>query len=125
MASSSEKKPRPEPTKKPSVLEIHLSTRACIILGVLLLIPHFILVIFALGRGLGNSEARIPRLPASSGDPAASSSYALCQPGPWGKLEYVRMSIEIPDEYVSAHLHETASSRWFFKSYSADKQIGR
>src|SRR5690349_5635602 len=117
MASSTEKKPRPEPTKKTSVLQIQLSTRACIILGALLLIPHFMLVILALGRGLGNGEAKISRM-LGSGDSASrgtasSRSAFLCQAGPWGKLEYVRMSIEIPDEYVSAHLHEMISPRWF------------
>ena len=45
----------------------------------------------------------------------------LCAPGPWGNLEYVRMSIEIPEEYVSAHLHETVLPRWLFKNYTPEK----
>src|SRR5206468_1192401 len=47
--------------------------------------------------------------------------WTSCAPGPWGSLAFVRMSIEIPDEYISAHLHETAPSRWFFNHYTPEK----
>ena len=39
-------------------------------------------------------------------------------PGPWGDLEYQRISIEIPDEYLSVRLHESDVPRWFFKGHS-------
>jgi len=42
------------------------------------------------------------------------------KPGPWGDLECQPIIIEVPDEYLSVHIHEAAIDRWFFKGYSAE-----
>src|SRR5438034_11302376 len=110
MASSNEKQRlRPEPPRKHTALEIHISTKASVALGALLLLL-VCLVALALGRGLsvGGSRAgsSTPEAAENPARPRASGQATLCAPGPWGNLEYVRMSIEMPDEYISAHLHE-------------------
>src|SRR5262249_2703455 len=106
---------------------IHISTRACLALGGLLLLLG-VLVIFAMSRGFSRPQAK-PGRSSYSGSVAAKNSVlpntpdgeTLCAPGPWGSLAFVRMSIEIPDEYISAHLHESVSTRWLFRSYTPEK----
>src|SRR5213596_2106977 len=128
MANSNDKqRPRPASSAKHSTLQIHISTRACLALGGLLLLLSC-LVIFAMGRGFSRAEAK-PGLSGYSGSvtsknsalPTTPNGWTSCAPGPWGSLAFVRMSIEIPDEYISAHLHETAPSRWSFNHYTPEK----
>src|SRR6266566_4122517 len=135
MAALSEKqKTRQESVKKPSTLELHISTRAFVVLVSLLLLPHVVLIIFAVTRRSFGPDEAVARmmniLEGGKGGTGSGKNSALlnvadkassCTPGPWGNLEYVRMSIEIPEEYVSAHLHETVLPRWFFKSYTPER----
>jgi len=134
MANPNDKqKVRPEASRKPATLEIHVSTKAAIVLAVMLLLPHFALVVLALThKSIGPDAAvkRLIELLEPKGGNASEKNQALlnvadrassCTPGPWGNLEYVRMSIEIPEEYVSAHLHETVSPTWLFKNYTPER----
>jgi len=134
MANPNEKqKVRAEASKKAATLEIHISTKAAVILASMLLLPHFALVVLALTHKSIGPDAAMTRLisllePKSNSTSANNSALlnvadraSSCSPGPWGNLEYVRMSIEIPEEYVSAHLHETAPSSWLFKNYTPEK----
>jgi hypothetical protein len=43
-----------------------------------------------------------------------------CKPGPWGELEYTRILIEPPEEFVMANYEAAPQIRWFFKGYSPD-----
>lgn len=40
-----------------------------------------------------------------------------CKPGPWGHLEFVRLAIEPPEEYVAAWLAPHKPVEWFFRGY--------
>lgn len=41
------------------------------------------------------------------------------QPGPWGELEYTRITIEVPDHFITITPPEP--SRWFFKNFSKEQ----
>src|SRR5712691_2769322 len=112
MASPNEKlKVRAEASRKPTTLEIHISTKVAVALVVVLLLPHFALVVLALTHRSIGPDAAVTRLisllepksNSTSGNNSALLNVAdrasSCTPGPWGNLEYVRMSIEIPEEY--------------------------
>jgi hypothetical protein len=44
-------------------------------------------------------------------------------PGTWGRLLYVHMMIDIPDEFVVVPPADQAPVRWFFKDYSKERVI--
>ncbi len=47
------------------------------------------------------------------------SSVFDCNPGPWGNLEYVKITLEPPDQYAAESLAQVKETRWFFKGYDA------
>lgn len=89
-----------------------------------LLIPYFVATGFLIARpklaaDLSSStftkEATSTKSQASIGvaDRATPS-----KPGPWGNLEYVRMYLEIPEEFLSVQADEASDRRWFFRGYT-------
>src|SRR5947209_10705992 len=101
MPSTNEKqKLRGDSPQKRSELEIHITRRTGLFLGLLLAPPYLLLALF--GAGWGSPSKRVEnRLFAkltseesraiSAGK--SSQNVILCNPGPWGNLEYVRMSL--------------------------------
>lgn len=56
-----------------------------------------------------------------SADPAGSPGSAIvykCRPGPWGDMEYSRIVIEPPDDFIPAH-YVAPPIRWNFPGYTA------
>ena len=54
-------------------------------------------------------------------DPAVTNSpepYLNDHPGPWGNLEYARISLEPPDEFIPADANFFGPTRWFFEGYT-------
>jgi hypothetical protein len=45
---------------------------------------------------------------------ASRDPYFAGNPGPWGELEYVRINIEPPDDFVTADEATATQTRWFF-----------
>lgn len=54
----------------------------------------------------------------SSASPAARVTRG--QPGPWGNLEYVRIAIEPPDEFIATTVGDFRP-QWVFEGYTADQ----
>jgi hypothetical protein len=46
-----------------------------------------------------------------------------CNPGAWGDLEYVRITLEPPDHYAAQSLDFVKATRWFFKGYTRESLI--
>ncbi|MDI1250265.1 MAG: hypothetical protein PSV13_15490 [Lacunisphaera sp.] len=70
-------------------------------------------------------------MPARGGaaDPAGPPSSALmhqCRPGPWGEMEYSRIVIEPPDDFIPAN-YVAPPSRWNFPGFTPAQleQLGR
>jgi len=100
-------------SRKPAVL----STLA----GRLLLVTCLLQCVLLAKIGWGSRRAENPVLTAlargSSNDKAAEPVFHG-HPGPWGELEYVRISLEPPDEFVPVEDGEFEKARWFFESHT-------
>jgi hypothetical protein len=58
--------------------------------------------------------------PTSTAATAPADDVVACKPGPWGKLEYTRILIEPPEEFILADYTRTEIRPWFFKGYSVE-----
>ena len=102
MKSSLKKNHRPAaPTQKPR--------RTIFLLLLVCLLP----AVFLLGRreSLGSVKASARTLPVET---------ISGHPGPWGNLEYVRISIAAPEEFLSVQSLEASVTHWYFRDYSRD-----
>lgn len=61
-------------------------------------------------------------LPEKSSQPASArpGRTVRCNPGPWGELEYTRILIEPPEEFIPAKFDTSKEIRWFFKGYTRE-----
>jgi hypothetical protein len=92
-----------------------------ILLAVLLLSPCLIVT-----AALSYSRVLWPEgksLPLQFDNPNASHRVES-NAGAWGKLLYMDVMIDIPDEFVMIPPADQAPVRWFFKDYSRDQVIG-
>jgi hypothetical protein len=85
-----------------------------------LLIAPWVVLVWVLNR------PKIEPLPPSAAKhattaPSANGFTHHCQPGAWGELEYSRIVIEPPEEFVTANYPEPKEIRWRFKGYSPEK----
>ena len=90
-----------------------------LLLGILLVLP-WVLVAYLLGGGAGHAS----RPPAAAAAASASPRVVTAKPGPWGHMEYIPMSIDLPDEFVFVPPPDHPPIRWFFQGYTKDKVIG-
>lgn len=58
---------------------------------------------------------------ANAGAPIYDEFVQRCRPGPWGELQYSRLLIEPPDEFVTAHDLAPDELKWVFKSYTPER----
>jgi len=58
----------------------------------------------------------VPAAPPAAGDDA--TLFFKGRPGPWGQLEYVRINVEQPDEFVPVDDREFEPTRWHFLNYT-------
>lgn len=58
--------------------------------------------------------------PAPSAQPSTPVTLR-CKPGPWGELEYSRILIEPPEDFVSDNFPDPKEIRWFFKGYTKEQ----
>jgi hypothetical protein len=115
---------KPPSTLAPTRLQIDIPRKGYLIVIVLLAIPYFVVAGFLLsktkwGRKAAGTSEVPPVAQAEAGN--ASDNATLGKPGPWGNLEYVRMFLEIPEEFLSVRSDETANRHWFFGGYSREK----
>ena len=52
---------------------------------------------------------------------ASSTEAIIDKPGPWGKLDFVRINIELPDHFIDVENIDT--NGWFFKGESEEQAI--
>jgi hypothetical protein len=60
---------------------------------------------------------------ANSTGEQASDYVTLGNPGPWGRMEYIRIALELPDELVFVPGREEPPVRWFFKGSTKDAAV--
>lgn len=93
------------------------------LLGLALVLP-WLAVIYLVTRPPATPGSAIN---AETGDTATGGAAIYdefiqrCKPGPWGELQYSRLLIEPPDEFVTAHDLMPDELKWVFKDYSPEK----
>lgn len=50
-----------------------------------------------------------------------SEDVGICAPGPWGQLDYVTITLEIPKVWTSIEAYTGAPTRWFFGDMSPEQ----
>jgi len=89
---------------------IHLTRRVLVMLWVLLIVPWVLVVFLSLHRTSDVLQLKISH--------PSGQEMSVSRPGPWGTLEYKRIVLEPPDEYVDLHDATSRELRWFFKGKS-------
>jgi len=85
------------------------------------------LVVLALGLGYAGGvlfpwkNAAPHAIPTPSDLTAVQDDAKPLKPGPWGNMEYLPMSIEPPEEYLSPRLLEETDRRWRFERFTPDQ----
>ena len=54
---------------------------------------------------------------------ASSEGATPCNAGPWGKLKYIPIKIETPEEFLSIQAFESTDVRWFFGGMNHDTAL--
>jgi hypothetical protein len=98
-------------------LQIDVPRKALLILLIALIVPYFIAAGFLLSK-LNWQNVFNAR---SAG--AYSEGAIACNPGPWGKLEYIPIKIETPEEFLSIQAFETTDPRWFFANMTQEAAL--
>jgi len=110
----------------PSVFHLHLSRKAILALGILLIAPWLLIAVLALGMvGVesvrkSGADGRRPQ-GAGGSDALLPDRVALGNPGRWGSLEYTQIAIELPDEFVARPGRDEQPLRWFFKGMNKEQ----
>jgi hypothetical protein len=71
-------------------------------------------------EAVGSTTVRPASVPAASSGTANATGVKL-PAGPWGELEYTRIVIEPPEDYVPTEYIKPDALRWIFKGYSSEK----
>lgn len=94
---------------------IQISRRGLVFLGTLLLLP-WVVVVFLVISPRWTAPQPIPAAPVFAYDEYIQKA----RPGPWGELQYSRILIEPPDEFVIADAEQKEPVRWFFPGYTLE-----
>ncbi|MBI5772417.1 MAG: hypothetical protein HZA89_01575 [Verrucomicrobia bacterium] len=116
--------PKPSPPRPPDSqwIGIHVSRKTFLIINVALALPYFLLAWFMLAQPewLGKLFAEKKPAAVSSAVPAPPGQELRLKSGPWGRLEYVPIYLECPEEFLNVRSYEAVDRRWFFKGYPAE-----
>ena len=116
----------PPPTPHAPGIHLHLSTGAAIILSVAFLALVGLIVRSGLpGAAPTPTAASRPEASSNPGTPASahperSAPVPRSRLGPWGDLEYYRILLERPDEFLTTGFSSVLPTRWFFEGRSAE-----
>ena len=121
-------KPAPPAEPEGQWIGIHISRKTYLLLHVALVLPYFLIAGFVLLHWEQLAGIFADKKPASTvvAQPSPLSAqpnqvmYSQLKPGPWGRLDYIPIYIECPEEFLSVRSYETADRRWFFKGYTAE-----
>lgn len=106
---------------RPPLYAFTISRRAVAVLALIALAPWlFAAAWLGLPKWKASKAKQTPANPEISDSPNARAFRG--RPGPWGELEYLRIAIEPPDEFIAA---EAGGERptWFFDSYTHDRLL--
>lgn len=102
------------PAKGPARARLLLGV--CVVQSVLLLA----LIWWVWGRDQ-TAPAREPQTRAFP--PASREPYFAGSPGPWGEIEYIRVNLEIPEEFVDGEEQALGPTKWFFPGTTPEQLL--
>lgn len=93
------------------------------VFGLLLVAPWALLGGWLAFRGSARSAPASPATPRAVLAPGSStgSDVMTCAPGPWGSIQYVRILIEPPAEFIPTVAADVEVPPWVFVGYSEDR----
>jgi hypothetical protein len=101
---------------------VQLSRRGWAALAALLIVPWLLLLWFVSRQHSGSGPSSEAAHPVGSPPPATTSNqYQKLPTGAWGNLEFSRILIEPPSEFIPVTDGNLAPPRWVFHGYSEDK----
>jgi hypothetical protein len=117
MVKTSHERKKGDTTPDGFRLQIELPRKSLLVLLIVLIVPYLIAAGFLLskldwGRNFKSGSAS-----------TYSEGGTPCNPGPWGKLEYIPIKIETPEEFLSIQAFETTDPRWFFANMTKDAAL--
>jgi hypothetical protein len=98
-------------------MQIEVPRKALFVLLIVLIVPYFIVAGFLLSK-LDFTHGLTAHTAATSSEGATP-----CNPGPWGKLEFIPIKIETPEEFLSIQAFESTDPRWFFGGQTRDTAL--
>ncbi len=102
----------------PPPIAIQLSRRSLWALGALLTAPWLLIALLFFSRQSPAPPAFTESTPATFiPQPASVDAVVAGAPGPWGKLEYVRILIEPPEDQINAAQRPVTEVTWSFPGY--------
>jgi len=122
--------PNPTPKSRPAAppdtqwIGLHISRKTFVAIHFALALPYVLLIGFLIARpdSLGKLLAEKQAPAAAPRAKAVPQDQTLrLNSGPWGRLEYVPIYLECPEEFLNVRSYEVADRRWFFKGYTAEK----
>lgn len=61
--------------------------------------------------------------PAAFSSTANREPYFAGKPGPWGEIEYIRVNLEIPEEFVDGEEQGLGATKWFFAGMTREQLL--
>jgi hypothetical protein len=101
-----------------SAVHIHFSRWMLILLAILVISPSLIVTAALIYPRVMHFNSRPSASPA--GD---TSQIGESKPGPWGRLLYADILIDLPDEFVTLPPAGQPPLRWFFQDYTKERII--
>jgi hypothetical protein len=114
LKTTSNERKKGEPSSTGFKIQIEASRKTLLILLLALAIPYL------MGAGFLLSKVNWHRVFGSDTAQARSEGGIACNAGPWGKVEYIPIKIETPEEFLSIQAFETTDPRWFFGNMTRD-----
>jgi hypothetical protein len=96
---------------------IRISRLGWLVIGAALLLPWGI-VVWTLGRSSSQPVTHTAKAVSAA---AKNEAVTAVQPGPWGNLEYSRIAVEPPEDYIPFDFTKPDKLRWVFKGYTEEK----
>jgi hypothetical protein len=113
---------RPEsPAQQPTLV---LSRPMLATLAVLILAPWvMVMVIFQANQRSAPPNPKATAVPNILTVGSPTNRLFVSKPGPWGQLEYTRIAIEPPAEFLYADNTNQPLPRWVFRGYTKDQTL--
>jgi hypothetical protein len=110
-------------TAGPPTYQIQLSRPVLLTLLGLLIVPWLVVTAAFIWTRTARPPAGPAPAVATRPAPMPTGRTFYSHPGPWGDLEYVRIAIEPPEEFISLDSPDAGPPRWFFRNATREQLL--